>query len=135
MLGQPPASVAPEVWAKLDPALRQALRSLNADPSVALPVVISLVGQPDTSRSRASPDLPRPTPQERSRAAQEREAAFAAELADLISELHGYGATDVQPFSLNRTVGARVTLPGLEAVARRPETKQILLAVRRPVTA
>ena len=135
MPDQPPAGVASEIWAKLDPTLRQALQSLNADPSVDLPVVISLVGQRDTTGSGSSPELPRLTRQERSRAAQEREAAFAAEVADLLNVLHGYGATEVQPLWLNRTVAARIPLPGIESVARRPDTKQIVLAVPQRVTA
>jgi hypothetical protein len=134
MPDQPPAGVASEIWAKLDPTLRKALQ-LNADSSVDLPVVILLVGQRDTTGSGSSPDLPRLTRQERFRAAQEREAAFAAEVADLLNVLHGYGATEVQPLWLNRTVAARIPLPGIESVARRPDTKQIVLAVPQRVTA
>lgn len=132
MRGDHAVGIAPEVAAKLDPALRQALSSLNFDPSVALPVVIALAG-PDTSGAPAP--APRPSREERARQARQREAAFAGDVAGLVRELTAHGATDIQPSWLDRTVGARVTLPAIEAAADRPETRQILLAVRRRITA
>jgi hypothetical protein len=138
MLGDHAVRVAPEVWTRLDPALRQALGSLSFDPSVALPVTIVLAGQAEQAEQagpRAPAGATRPSREERARLALEREAAFAREVAGLVRELAAHGATEIQPSWLARTVGARVTLPGIEAAARRPETRQILLAVRRPVTA
>ncbi len=138
MRGDQSIRVAPEIWAKLDPALRQALQSLSFDPSVALPVVIVLVEPSGAGATREAPqptEAPQTTRDERARLAREREAAFAAEVADLVRELAAHNATEIQPLWLNRTVGARVTLQGIEVAARRPDVRQILLAVRRPVTA
>jgi hypothetical protein len=132
MRGDQSIRVAPEVWAKLDPALRQALQSLSFDPSVALPVVIVLA---EPSGAGATLEAPQSTRDERARLAREREAAFTVEVADLVRELAAQNATDIQPLWLNRTVAARVALPGMEAAAQRPDVRQILLAVRRPVTA
>lgn len=131
MRGQSTVRVDPEVWAKLDPTLRQAIASLNADPTIALPVVIALAGGPESSAEAAE----RPNREARIRVAREREAAFAEEVAGLVQELARHGATEIQPSWLNRTVSARVALPGIEAAAHRPETRQIVLAVRRRITA
>jgi hypothetical protein len=131
MLSQPTVRVDPEVWAKLDPTLRQAIASLNADPTIALPVVIALAGGPEPGGEAAE----RPDRETRIRIARDREAAFTDDVEDLLRELTSHGAMEIQPSWLNRTVSARVALPGIEAAARRPETKQIVLGVRRRITA
>jgi hypothetical protein len=133
MQSQPAVRVDPEVWAKLDPTLRQAVASLNADPTIALPVVIALAGGPGPEAGGEAAQ--RPGREGRIRIAREREAAFTEEVDDLRRELGRHGATEIQPSWLNRTVSARVALPGIEAAARRPETEQIVLGVRRRITA
>jgi hypothetical protein len=132
VLGDRGIQVAPEVWAKFDPTLRQALTSLNADPTVPLPVVIAIAGPVEPLRSGT--EAPR-TRDERAALARAREAAFEREVAGLVRQLEAFGATDVQTSWLNRTVSARVGLPGIEAAARRPDTAQVVLAVRRKITA
>ena len=80
-------------------------------------------------------DASRPSRKDRARWAGEREAAFASEVGSLLDELATHGATEIEPLWLNRTVAARLALAGIEAAARRPETRQIILSVRRVITA
>jgi hypothetical protein len=118
---------APAAWAKFDPRLRQAIVSLQADPTIELPVMIVLAAPAELPAAREGP----PGREDRAKLATEQEAAFERETDDLVQELEQLGARDLRLFWINQTVSARLTLPALEAAGKREEVKQIVLAVRQ----
>ena len=126
------ADLPSDLLAKVDGALRQALAALHYDPSVALPVIVEL--ESPTMGASTTEEV-RPSREQRLRQAEEKEALFAEEVTDFVRSFADHGATDVRPSWLGRSVTARAALPAIEVAARRPETRRILLDVRRPVVA
>lgn len=124
-------NIDPTAWAKFDPNLRRALASLQADPTVDLPVMIALSVPTESmggSEGASSREVLR-------QQAQERQAGFERSAANLVQELEQRGAHNIQLFWINQTVSGRMALPALEAVGRRQEVRQIVLAVRQKVIA
>jgi hypothetical protein len=113
--------------AKADPALRQALRSLNFDPSVALPVVVVLHQPPPAAQPAPS------GPEEPGWVAFRN--TFEREVQPVVDLLRAAGATDIKPNWISHSVAARAPLPAIEGAARRSDTTQIVLDVRRSVLA
>jgi len=128
MRGNNRFGIDPTAWAKFDPNLRQAIISLQADPTVELPVMIVLAGPVDLPA--AAPEK-RPGREARARLVAERRSAFERDVADLVQELGQFDARNLRRFWINWTVSARLTLPALEAAGRREEVKQIVLVVRQ----
>lgn len=120
--------IDPIAWGKFDPNLRRAIVSLQADPTVDLPVMIALTVS--TEPPAAAPER-RPSREERARLAAERQTAFERKVADLVQELEPNGVDNIQLFWINQTVSGRMALPALEAVGRRQEVRQIVLSVRQ----
>lgn len=118
-------------WAKFDPNLQQAIASLQADPTIELPVMIAL-DVPAESMGGSQGASGR---EARRQQAQERQVAFEREAALLVHELEQRGAHNIQLFWINQTVSGRMALPALEVAGRREEVRRIVLAVRQKVTA
>jgi hypothetical protein len=124
--------IAAEAWAKFDPALRRALSSTHADPTIMLPVIIVLTASTEPQAMRQEGPRSR---EARTQLAAERQAEFERESAPLIRELERLGAQDIQRFWINRTVSVRLPLPALQAVGQRAEVQQIMLIVPQKVLA
>ena len=121
-------------WAKCDAALRAVLRTGGGDTNMPVPVVIVLAGRQPPSGGSTGAVGGRPSRAERGRAARAAEAAFEAEVRKLVEVIVSVGATQVQQSWLARTIGARVTLPAIEAAAADPLTTRIILAGLQQVT-
>ena len=123
--------VDPVAWSKFDQNLKRAVESVQGDPTIEWPVAITLVPTTGTATViQGTPDRAG-----RIRMAEERQAAFEAEVAGLVDILELQGAREIQTFWINRSVSARAKLPALEAAGKREEVNQIVLTVRQKVIA
>jgi hypothetical protein len=121
--------IEPKAWSKFDPGLEEALKNLQADPNVDLPVIIALVSTEPLVTSEVWSSL-----EARRRQALERQRAFEHQVSDLIQALEQVKAQDIQSFWINNTVSARLTLPALRQICQREDVKQIVLVVPQKVT-
>jgi hypothetical protein len=127
MLGEDEIGLEPEAWRKFDPSLRRVVLELSGDAEIELPVSIALAAPPVAG--------PAPRGHERERWLAEQERAFDELSAPVRNVIEAEGGYEVRPSWLARALAARLPLRVLEAVALRPEVRQIVLDARRKIGA
>lgn len=120
--------IDPRAWNKFDLGLREAIVTMQAEPTLELPVIITLFPFDPVAASEAPLNR-----EARRRHAQERQMAFERQASPLVENLQQLGAQDIQLLWINGTVSTRLTLPALKAVSQREEVKQIVLSVLQKV--
>ncbi|MCX9077196.1 MAG: hypothetical protein OIN84_04395 [Candidatus Methanoperedens sp.] len=123
-----PSGIADETWTKLDAALRQEVTAHADDRLHQIPVmlVLNTSGQPPTPKETRSRE-------DRVRQAQENQASFERETADLVQTLHRLNVSNLQLLWLNRTISAEMTIPALNEIGQREEIRQITLVTKQNV--
>lgn len=115
-----------EAWRKLDPALRRAVSEVGPDSAVELPVLIVLdqivLDQPPVESS------PRGLA-EHARWLAGQERVFDEASAAVRRTIEEAGPFDLRANWLARAFAARLPVPVIEVVARRPEVRQVVLDV------
>ena len=112
LMHSPPAA-SPVAWAKFDPALRKKLEG-RLGPGELLHVMARM--PPDAAEDALKPE--------------QREAKFRDRSADLRQQLEREGATEIQIFWINSTVGAIVGPESLGRIGSRADVTQLILMVR-----
>jgi hypothetical protein len=123
-----PSWIGQEVWAKFDPLLQREIHAAHGDPTVELPVMMTVAT--DTPRTGTGPLAGKA---DREAIVAELRAAFTCEAGPIVDTLVEAGAQDVQIFWINRSIKARTSLSSLNTVASLPTVGHVVLDSLREV--